>query len=247
MSHIHIPDGVLPLWLVILGYVVIGIYLIFLSFYLKKSARNKKIALVGVMAALMLIAMTIEIIPPAYHINLAVLSGIILGPFLSVAAIFISNIILGFLGHGGISVIGLNTIVVAVEAVAGFWFFKFLCSRIKNIFITTFIAAFLALFISAWSSIGIIYLGVGNIQEIYHKHTHSTEVVNDHYSETKKHNELDYSMDHSEFNLAKFITMILALGLLGWIIEAFVTAFIVNYIKQLRPDIIECDTNSFLK
>ena len=42
------------------------------------------IPLVGAMAALMLVAMSSEIVPIAYHINLTVLAGILLGPWLSI-------------------------------------------------------------------------------------------------------------------------------------------------------------------
>ncbi|MCK7516030.1 MAG: energy-coupling factor ABC transporter permease [Desulfobacterales bacterium] len=145
MSHIHIQDGILPLWLVLIGLLFVLGYIIFLPFYLKKHAVNKKLAIVGVMAAIMLISMSVEIIPPAYHMNLAILAGIILGPVLSVMSILVTNVLLAFLGHGGVSVIGLNTLVVSFEAILGFFGFKILKSRIKNVFLSAFIASFIAL------------------------------------------------------------------------------------------------------
>ena len=76
------------------------------------------------MAALMLVGMTVEIVPIAYHLNLAVMAGIVLGPVLGFLAAFIVNLMLAFFGHGGITVVGLNTLVVAMEAVLGFYLFR---------------------------------------------------------------------------------------------------------------------------
>ncbi|EKE04413.1 MAG: ABC-type Co2+ transport system permease component-like protein [uncultured bacterium] len=241
MSHIHIPDGVLPFWLVMTGYLLIAIYFLFLAINKKKININKKIALVGVMSALMFITMTVEIIPPAYHMNLAVLSGIILGPVLSILAIFSANILLVLLGHGGISVIGLNAFVVSLEAIIGFWGFRFLNSRIKNIFISASLAAFIALFISAWASIGIVYLGTNDMEALTHNHEHKIETVQDsHNHEQPVHH------DDMDFDAGRFIVAILSLGLLGWVIESMLTGFIIKYIKQIKPDIIEYKVNPHL-
>ncbi|OGI00839.1 MAG: hypothetical protein A2104_05485 [Candidatus Melainabacteria bacterium GWF2_32_7] len=241
MSHIHIQDGILSIWLIIIGYLLIGLYLIFLFFNKKKFIANKKIALVGVISALMLITMTVEIIPPAYHMNMAVLSGIILGPVLSILAIFVANIILAFLGHGGISVIALNTIVVSIEAILGFWGFKLLSSKIKNIFISVFLAAFLALFASAWISAGVVYLGTSGVESPFHNHEHAIETVHEHSS--VEHHNVNSVSNHNaiDFNLGRFLFAILSLGIFGWVIEAVITAFMLKYIKQVKPDIIEYD------
>lgn len=230
MSHIHLPDGVLPAWLWIAGYIVIGLYLLFFLLFYKKPAVHRKFPLIGILAALMLIAMSIEIMPIAYHINLAVLTGIILGPFLSVLAILVSNIILAFLGHGGITVIGLNTISVSIEAILGFLGYKFFSRKIKNTFISVFLAAFIALFVSSWSTIGIVYLGTDNLEVMAHEH----EQEHIHSSSSNQ-----IPSDNESFDIKKFILLILAFGSIGWTIESTVTAFIVNYIKQIKPDIID--------
>lgn len=251
MSHIHIPDGILPVWLVILSYLIIGTFLLYLSFYLKKLGKTKKIPLVGVISALMLITMTVEIIPPAYHMNLAVLSGIILGPVLSITAILVANIILAILGHGGVSVIGLNVLVVSLEAIIGFWGYKILSRKFKNVIAITFTTAIIALFISAWASIGVVYLGTNDLGQVSCRHEHSQDTKIQHSDEehvlpaTEEHSEHidehinEDSDNNMEFDPGKFITLVLTLGLLGWAIEAFVTAFIVNYINQVKPEVFE--------
>ncbi len=36
MSHLHIPDGILPIWLWVMGYIFVAIYLLFAINYLKR-------------------------------------------------------------------------------------------------------------------------------------------------------------------------------------------------------------------
>jgi len=249
MSHIHLPDGILPLWLWLLGYLMIGLYLAAFSIFFKKSHTGKKIPLIGVFAALMIVAMSVEIVPIAYHINLAALAGIILGPVLSVLAILVVNIILAFLGHGGLTVVGLNTIVVSLEAVLAYFGFRFISSKVKNISVAAFLATFLALVVSSSATIGIVYLGTYNtagiIQSVFeHNHQSSSGSIiqfegghedNLGIQKDMAHNS---SQNRQKFNIKKFILSLLLLGSVGWIIESIVTAFIVNYIKRIKPEIL---------
>lgn len=223
MSHIHIPDGILPLWLCIGAYLIIFIYLIIFGFYFKKFKLNKKIPLVATLSALMLVTMSLEL-PIGYHVNLAALSGILLGPWLAILSIFIVNIILAFLGHGGVTVIALNTIVVSIEAIVSFLIFKMFVKFTKKTFLNAFLATFIALFVSAWASIGIVYVGTHNTNYLRYDEDRATSVQNT--------NEID-------FNVKKFIILILALGLLGWTLEGLITAFIINYISRTKPEILE--------
>jgi cobalt/nickel transport system permease protein len=71
------------------------------------------------MSALMLLAMTVEIGFMDYHVNLTVLAGILLGPAGGFLAAFIANLFSAFVGHGGLTVIGLNATLNGLEAVGG--------------------------------------------------------------------------------------------------------------------------------
>ena len=133
MTHLHIPDGILPLWLWVSGLVVMTLVLAFSLFRLRRMDMKVKIPLLGALSATMLVAMTLEILPLAYHINLSVISGILLGPALGFVAAFIVNLILAFMGHGGITVMGLNTLLLGSEAVLGHVFF-YLFGDIKGFF-----------------------------------------------------------------------------------------------------------------
>jgi cobalt/nickel transport system permease protein len=226
MSHIHIPDGILTSWLWIIGYIILGIYLFVFSRYLKNGNNTKKITLVSVMVALMLLTMSVPIplmIP--YHINLSVLSGILLGPFWASIAVFIVNIILSFLGHGGITIIGLNTLVVSTEAIVGYFLFKTLKRYFRNIYKPALLSTLLALMIGTSLTIGIVYIGTKNISFLAH-----------HHEETQNHHDNDE--DNSPISIKKFLTLVLLAGSIGWTIESILTAFIIEYIRKVNPKLL---------
>src|SRR5512137_2894040 len=137
MSHIHIPDGILPLWLVVAGWVVTLALLFISSRRLSGPEARRKMPLLGVMAAVMLVGMSTEFVPIAYHVNLAVLAGIIVGPAMGLMAAFIVDLILALFGHGGITVVGLNTLIIGAECALGYFIFHGLYhvfkARIKSV------------------------------------------------------------------------------------------------------------------
>ena len=59
MSHLHIPDGVIdPIWL-ILGYILTGLVIFICINKIRKRNEEGKMALLGVMGAVMLLAMSV--------------------------------------------------------------------------------------------------------------------------------------------------------------------------------------------
>lgn len=226
MSHIHIPDGIIAVWLWILGYILTGIYFLVFASHIKKTSSYKKLTIISVLGALMFLSMSIPIpfvIP--YHINLSALMGILTGPFYAGAGIFSVNLIMALVGHGGITIVGLNTVVLTIEAVIAYFLFKFLRKRLNNkIFPAAFTATFLALIISALITIGILYAGTQNLELFTHCH------------ECAGH---DHSHEHeAAFNPQTFFMLVLIAGSIGWTLESLITGFIVNYISRVKPDLL---------
>ena len=124
MSHLHIPDGILPLWLVLAGWVATLALLAVSARRLDEAEMRRRVPLLGSVAALMLVAMASEIVPIAYHINLTVVAGILVGGWLSIPTAFVVVTILALLGHGGVTVIGLNTLVIGSEMLLGAALFR---------------------------------------------------------------------------------------------------------------------------
>jgi len=239
MSHIHLPDGVLPTWLWASGFLVSILIWTILSRFIRKEDLARKLPLLGMMAAAMILGASVEIVPIAYHVNLTVISGILLGPSLIFLATFVVNVILAFFGHGGITVIGLNTLVLSIEGVLGYLFFHLFWKIFRRLRVAVFLAAFLALFFSTVAMIGVVRLGVPHYEELIH-HEEGTG-----FFEFKLfHGKEDHPKGmtgEDKVNLTRFIAIILPLGFIGWILEGVITVLIISYIRQLRPDLLRLE------
>lgn len=235
MSHMHLPDGVLPLWLCLLGYLAVILYLCFYFNYIKKTNSSKKIVLAAIMSAFMIITMSVEFF--SYHFNLSALSGILLGPVFAPMAILTVNILLSIFKHGGISTIGLNTFIVSAEAISAYYLFRYLKPLFKSNLPRVFISTFLALLISTSISILIIYTGTKNLAEFAdHDHEHCEQVS----CPADKHEKTN------SFDIKKFLLLIFITGGIGWTIESLFTAFVFDYLNKVKPEVIsslEADPN----
>lgn len=155
MSHIHIPDGVLPIGWWLVGYLVaIGILMIALR-KLEKTDLRKRVPYLGVISALMLITMSVPIGVLPFHINLTVLMGVLVGPWLGFVSVFIVNLFLSFLGHGGITVVGVNTLILGSEVFLGWGIFQLLRRKVKELPAAG-VATIVALLISTTLMIGVV-------------------------------------------------------------------------------------------
>ncbi len=217
--HIHVPDGVLPLWLWMLGYSII---IIFLFIAVRKVRGEEKRGIyAAAMAAIMLVAMSIPLGVP-YHINLTVLAGIILGPWWALIATFVTNLILATFGHGGITIVGLNTIVTWFESLVGFYMFKVLrkafMQKSWRLATASGASTFTALILSTILVIGIVAASGINPAEIIHHETHGGE--------------------ETQISITIFAALTIPIAVVGAVIEAVVTSLILVYVKKVKPTLI---------
>jgi cobalt/nickel transport system permease protein len=239
MSHIHLPDGVLPVWLWVSGLVVTILIGAFLFRSFKKERVPKRLPLLGMMAAVMVLGASVEIVPIAYHINLTVISGILLGPSLIFQATLVVNVILALFGHGGITVIGLNTLTLSIEGILGYFLFRIFWKIFKRLTPTVFLATFLALLVSTFSMIGVVSLGTSHYEELIHQE--DPQGVFEFKLSKEKSDHPGKGSKKDEVNLKRFMAIILPLSFIGWILEGVITTFIVRYIHRLRPDLLRLD------
>lgn len=117
MAHLHIPDGVLPLWLWGPAWVLVALGFA-LTWRGQQRRSPQRIAYEGALGALMLAAMALEVPlgPVEYHLTLAGPIGVLLGPAGALQAAFIASALLAFVGHGGVTLIALNTLLLATAA-----------------------------------------------------------------------------------------------------------------------------------
>ena len=235
MSHIHIPDGILPIWILILGWILTCLFLYISIKKIRKHETAQKLPYIGMVSALMIIAMMIEIVPIAYHFNFSVLAGIILGPSLAFISVFIVDIIIALFGHGGITVVGLNSLVLGLEAMAGFYCFRFFISIIKNQnsqFYSACSATICSLILSTLLMIG--FISLVKVSAIYNLNHAAVKIVKTDKS-TIQHSEK--SLAH-EINVHRFTKTIILMSSIGWVLESLMTGLIIKYLYRINPGII---------
>ena len=241
MSHIHFPDGVLPVWLWVSGYIVAILFVTILFRLIKREALTRRLPLLGMMAAAMVLGATVEIVPIAYHVNLTVISGVLLGPSLIFLATFVVNVILALFGHGGITVIGLNTLILSIEGVLGYYLFRLFWRILKRLTPTTFLATFIALLFSTLAMIGVVSLGMSHYEELIHRE--GKGIFEFHFSKEKEEHHSGEAVEE-KVNLRRFIAIVLPLGFIGWLLEGVITTLIVRYIHRMRPDLLHLEKES---
>ncbi|AOY75899.1 energy-coupling factor ABC transporter permease [Clostridium formicaceticum] len=240
MSHIHMPDGIIsaPWW--VSGYFLTLMTMLWILKSMDKEEVRKKIPFTGIAAAIMLLGMSVPLVIVPVHLSLAVLTGILIGPKLGFLAVFVVNIILAFFGHGGITIVGLNTLIIGSEVFIGFYLFKYFTQRLHKV-MGTVIATVIALLVSTTLMVGVVGMTAGLTEALPHHHgeEHHQE---EHYVEE------EYD-EHHHGELQEEVTKIKYLVFTGWravflilsagiLLESLGTALIIRYFLKVRPDLI---------
>jgi len=247
MSHLHIPDGVLPLWLVLVGWLG-TVALVTLAVRRAGSLDlRRRVPLVGAVAALMLVGMSSEIIPIAYHINLTVLAGILLGPWLSIITALVVDVMLGLIGHGGITVVGLNTLVITTEMILGWAIFRGLIRGLgkRRAGVSAAVAVVASLAVSTTLLVGIVALGgsPAATRESGAFDPQSLSFTNPFAGGIATNvviggDEEPPAPEDAGLSVARFAATVYTLGAIGWLLEALITAVIVGFVARVRPGLV---------
>ncbi|MCL6473109.1 MAG: energy-coupling factor ABC transporter permease [Firmicutes bacterium] len=226
MSHIHLPDGVIPVFWWVIGYIITAAMLAF-SFYRTESmGLRRKIPLLGIMSALMLIGQSIPLGFIPFHLNLAILSGIVLGPWLGFIAVFITNLFLAFLGHGGITVVGLNTVIVGTEAILGYLLFNAFRRILVPLPFAAATAVILALIFSITLMVGVVSLSNINPAMVLSERLEGLRRI-------------QAPEARPSISIPRFVIIIAPFAVIGIAIESVVTGLIIRFIEKVRPEIID--------
>jgi cobalt/nickel transport system permease protein len=246
MSHLHIPDGVLPTWLWVAGWVAALLLLWVASAVARRADVRRKVPLLGVVAALVLVAMSTEIVPIAYHINLTVVAGVLLGPWLGAIAAFIVVTILALIGHGGVTVIGLNTLMIAAEMTIGWGLFRAMVRVVgrRRVRWAAAIATVLTLAITTTALVGVVALAGSSAaatRETGALDPSSLTFANPFGGGIVSVNTLRGEAPPSStpaLSVPRFAAVVYTLGPIGWLIEALVTSAILGYVASVRPSLL---------
>jgi cobalt/nickel transport system permease protein len=257
VTHIHIPDGVLPVWLWASGWVAALVLVYIASAMARRQDARRKVPLLGVIAALMLVSMSSEIVPIAYHLNLTVVAGVLLGPWLGAIAAFIVIVVLALLGHGGVTVIGLNTLLIASEIAIGWALFRLFVRVLGRgrVGWAGGIATVVTLAITTTMLVGVVALAGGGAaatresgaldpatlrfdnpfaRGVFSVNTLRGEAP----TSTPTPPGAPVAATSPSLSVARFALVVYTLGPIGWVIEAFVTAAILGYVARVRPGLV---------
>jgi cobalt/nickel transport system permease protein len=127
MSHLHIPDGVLPLWLWGPG-LLLALLLLWRS---TRGITPRQVAYQGALGGLMLAAMAIPLGVFEYHLTLAGPMGVLLGAAGAFQVGFSVSAILAVMGHGGITTVGLNALITGAGAAGAALVYRSLGRRLR--------------------------------------------------------------------------------------------------------------------
>jgi cobalt/nickel transport system permease protein len=244
MSHLHIPDGVLPLWLVVAGWLLTAAAVALSLRFAAGADLRRRVPLVGAVGALMLVGMSSEIVPIAYHINLTVVAGVLLGPALCVPAALVVVTMLALIGHGGVTVIGLNTLVIGSEMLLGWLLFSSISHVIgrERAGWSAGIATVLTLFATTTLVIGIVALGgAPSATRQSGAFDPATLRFENPFAEGvlgKVVVEGEEEAAAQPLAIGRFALTLYALGSIGWVLEALVSAALLGFLARVRPSLV---------
>jgi ABC-type Co2+ transport system permease subunit len=212
--HIHVPDGVFPVWLWVSS-IAILLPLVIIAVFMVRN-NQKKLVVTSAITALMLIVFSVEFF--GYHLNFTSLSGIILGPWWSLISITIVNVFLALFGHGGITVAPVNIIINWVEALIGYSAF-YLIKKIKNIDLKSFLSGAVVILSLAISFS--LFLGIVALTNI------------------NPGLALEQTGMANYVPLKEFAIISLIPTMIGAVIEAMLTIFVVRFILKTKPGLLK--------
>jgi cobalt/nickel transport system permease protein len=212
----------------------------------RRADIRRKVPLLGVVAALVLVSMSTEIVPIAYHVNLTVVAGVLLGPWLGAIAAFIVVVILALLGHGGVTVIGLNTLMIAAEMAIGWGLFRLLARALgrRRVAWAAGIATVVTLAITTTALVGLVALAGGGAatgRETGALDPTSLTFANPFSGGIVSVNTLrgaEPAAPPASLSVARFAAVVYTLGPIGWLIEALITAAVLSYVARVRPGLV---------
>jgi len=211
MAHIHLPDGAFSIQWIITWWIIAIIILGLCLYWLKKVKKidNKKITLAAMLTAASFAIFQVNI--PLFggvHMNLTPLIGILAGPAIGGIIVLIVNIFLAAIGHGGWGMIGANLLVNMTEVTVAYGIYKALGKINLDTFSKAGIGTITGLLFGNITMILIIL--ISGIQGV------NQDIPNTLYG----------------------LSLLAAVNMGVAIIEAFLTGYVVSYIKRVRPDML---------
>jgi cobalt/nickel transport system permease protein len=156
----HVPDGVLPIWLLAILYVVSGAMLIISVKMINKKFDDRLVPYMGVLAAVIFAAQFVNFpVPPSSgHLVGSTLLAVMLGPWAGMLIIGMVLFVQALYGDGGILTYGLNFFNMGVFSCLVGWGLSLLIFKgvkrytddKKSVLISTAIASYVTVVLAAF-------------------------------------------------------------------------------------------------
>jgi ABC-type Co2+ transport system permease subunit len=198
------------------------------------------------------VSMSSEIVPIAYHVNLTVVAGVLLGPWLGIIAAFIVEVVLARLGHGGVTVIGLNTLMIAGEIVLGWALFRLAVRALgrPRVRWAAGVATVLTLAVTTTALVGVVALAGGGSAAT--RETGALDPASLSFADPVGGGGFTINTMRGEtavppsasaqpapgLSVARFAAVVYTLGPIGWLIEALIQAAVLGYVARVRPGLV---------
>jgi cobalt/nickel transport system permease protein len=156
----HVPDGIVPLWLQITLLVVTGLTLVFAYRKVRMHFDDRLVPFMGVLAAVIFAAQLVNFpIPPfsSGHLVGSTMLAVMVSPWVAMMIMALVLLVQALFGDGGILTYGLNAFNMAIfSVIVGYGLAVFLyrslnrhMSRNRSVLISTGLAAFVTTVLAA--------------------------------------------------------------------------------------------------
>lgn len=224
MTHLHLPDGVLPAWLWIAGMIGAAVAVSIASALIaRRPDARRRVPAVAVTAALIVVAMSVPIVPIAYHVNLSVIAGVLLGPLFAPIVALIVQLTLWLMGHGGATTLGINTLILTLEMVLG-WALTVGLARLTGGRLSLRWSTALATVATLAVATSLVLAIVSTIGQAIPADAHG---------------------EGGAMSLTLYAKTLFTLGPIGWLIEAAVGAVVIGFIARVRPSLLPASVRRF--
>lgn len=168
MSHIHLPDGVMPLWWCAVWFVAAALLVGVVVAVAGRRLELRERVMAAFFTVVIFVAILIPVPSPfgGTHMNMTPLAGVVAGPSVSALAVFVVSLVMALLGHGGVTVLGANMLILYFECVAAYFSYRVLRRRF-SVYASAFVAALVPLFLSTFLASGMLAVSMAGSPSYY--------------------------------------------------------------------------------
>ncbi len=250
MTHVMVPDGVLPWWLSAAGWTLAAALLGLTLWHLRGVPAPRMVPLVGVTAAMMAVIMSVELVPIGYELHLTALTGMIVGPWYGVIAALLFNVVRALIGDGAWTNIGLNTTITWLEIAlgAGLWAALRPVAQRRSAALSAGVVTFAGLLVATAVFVAVMGLSTVSPAAIFEIGAYDAQagafrpaplsggVVSVHAAERQDADAAPATDERAGFR--QFAIAVMLLGAIGAAIEATFTGAIVAFVARVRPELL---------